>query len=1545
MPNMFSRRRGSSAHRPPPDTATMNAATAAAGSAFLSKSTSNASLSSAAAAAALRSQTSSPEPVGNLVTKRMARRGSQSSIGSGSVIGSSTRGGVGRGGLSRQNSSGSMTERTFRSPSPSGRAVGGMVAPADTPPVPPLPKTTSGSNHKRSASMEPPPRRVTSPSPRVKGSRGVSVDRASLPPPSASKEAKRLSNVLEAPEEKPLLEAQDGSVNFSRPMSPSAPAKKVSQGNGGWYVKPSAAGAAAAKARPSTSDGTIASKAAAGTAQPGSQSTTNKQVKKKASKSMDGASLAQEPKDTLYPGNQGTSYENSDSTMVFDPATRTFKSKPRETPKQPEPSSPKMRQPASSGLKPGTYDPATRTIVPDRRASTSLTPDPGLKMKKQRNTVSPVDTSLLPPPKNPARYSPTSDRPPSSLLHKQPSVVREDPEGEEEAAKVQPLRVQSMQPNGYVQTSAGPVKKYTTPKSQQKRATSLDVPRQSIEGGNRNRNGSLSPSRSAHFSPSPIVENTRHVPPPRSVSPAKSAMKHSHSPSSSIRNSSPMVKAPASDVSDTTSMTSQEGLLPKKKKKARVSFDDKPEDIDAANAASPPKAINRERSPAVDDEIEDLMKPRPALPSFGSVRRSSGRSEPELAQRVTEMAPERREKSSDHAVAGVVANSHTEEADENEPLPPEVVSKEATYESDGTEDEFKPETESTPARALTTDELIQATNDAEPVGGEFATSTARRLAADRLAQNDMPSINLDPPTPGETPADEDSTPVHDAEKRTSYNFNASSQQQEEVDVNADLPSNEGTETIAAPQSNDEHEPAEAEEVTALPTMQRNTEESEHDETVPLDIIGEGESDDSAVFSDAAEDLTEGDEGGFASLNAILESPATDPKEKFRVPASPLSPDSPLSKRTVKPADSEPVKDWSETTAYWKQLSKQQRDQIERAHLSSDDEARPSPVVAVHKSKRKSARQQTHRSEVDEDEAPVTSKAASAVGSTTAMPKTMRNRQSPTPPAPAASPAPGSQPEKVTMRRSMRDSGGGGMTASMRSGPPPQRPQSAYSERTKQTAARPMSAMGASTSAAGGAMRRRADSDDMPMPQETAFPKMQTKRMSQQSQQGPPASPSAAHGAKSQKQIPKDDSDSESSFRKKRRPSASTVDSAGRYTMKRSLRSNSFEGPEQRPSSPNPPKKSGAFSMRSMSPTGSVMSESGRGQRLRQSLRSGSVGPAAAPEPKRMSLRNSQPTGRQARSSSARPATSSGTMSKSNFRSRFGRDSDDEDEPKRSFFRSRFADSDDDEPSSPRFMPANLTPVRGIPKRKGQRDGDSTDLSDEEVDLRKASRKSGRQSKSYAPTSDDVDKAMAAARRNLGMTDAVGANDMNQGSALSKGSLRKPAADQVPQSPIASEMDPQSTPEKKRRGFMGSILRRNRNSSMSVQQAPPSPQAANAPDSPSMASKLARRGSQQPRMRRGDSYQSNITAPTSRPDDQHEWPLPNGNRPATSDGPNPEAVRLARTLRGPDMARPKSRVGFAAGSKDGLRETDTVYSAKTGKKKRFPMLRKAFGLND
>ncbi|KAI7351333.1 hypothetical protein KC336_g22512, partial [Hortaea werneckii] len=227
-------------------------------------------------------------------------------------------------------------------------------------------------------------------------------------------------------------------------------------------------------------------------------------------------------------------------------------------------------------------------------------------------------------------------------------------------------------------------------------------------------------------------------------------MKHSHSPASSIRNSSPMVKAPASDVSDTASMTSQEGLLPKKKKKARVSFDDKPEDIDAGNAASPPKAINRERSPAAENDMEDLMKPRPALPSFGSVRRSSGRSEPEPAQKVTEMAPEGQEQSSDHAIGGIVADSHTEKANEDEPLPPEVLSKEATYESDGTEDEFKPETESTPARALTTDEMVQATNDAEPVGGEFATSTARRLAADRLAQNDMPSINLDPPTPGET---------------------------------------------------------------------------------------------------------------------------------------------------------------------------------------------------------------------------------------------------------------------------------------------------------------------------------------------------------------------------------------------------------------------------------------------------------------------------------------------------------------------------------------------------------------------------------------------------------------------------------------------------------------------------------------------------------------------------------------------------------------------------------------------------------------------------
>ncbi|KAJ0298074.1 hypothetical protein COL516b_010225 [Colletotrichum fioriniae] len=134
-------------------TANPNAATAAA-SAFARRASSS-SLSSAAAAAALRSRPTTPINVAEVQTKRTQRR-------SRSV--SSQRSQDFQRDLHRSPSQSSMTERTFRSPSPHRTPV---AAAADAPPVPNIPDdvrsiTNQSSSHKRSTSLQMQPFRVAS---------------------------------------------------------------------------------------------------------------------------------------------------------------------------------------------------------------------------------------------------------------------------------------------------------------------------------------------------------------------------------------------------------------------------------------------------------------------------------------------------------------------------------------------------------------------------------------------------------------------------------------------------------------------------------------------------------------------------------------------------------------------------------------------------------------------------------------------------------------------------------------------------------------------------------------------------------------------------------------------------------------------------------------------------------------------------------------------------------------------------------------------------------------------------------------------------------------------------------------------------------------------------------------------------------------------------------------------------------------------------------------------------------------------------------------
>ena len=939
----------------------------------------------------------------------------------------------------------------------------------------------------------------------------------------------------------------------------------------------------------------------------------------------------------------------------------------------------------------------------------------------------------------------------------------------------------------------------------------------------------------------------------------------------------------------------------------------------------------RKVSPIIDDDMEDIMKPRPDLPSFGSVRQS--RLQQEVAEKVTERPPDRRGVSSDHVVGGILAqNAASKENDINAPVPPEVTSKSGpSYSSDESDNEAAPASEldagNASAKAVYSQVVGPEPQEQKTLSSDLKIGEPQSpLQADKAHAPDI-KISLQPPTPGEEDKRFEEARAESSPARSSLEIfvvpGGWATEPEEHVAPVAVPAPDPTPTVS---TNEDKARSIAERATSNPAP-------EHAPTTELQLsdIAESDSDDSAVFSDAEEDLSYMDETGFASMDAIVESPVTKAKKRN------TDPDSPSMRQAARRESKEearppPVDDWSHATSYWKQLSKQQREQIERSHLSSDDEYAENSLANRPKKKKSALKQSTQVQPVVNSQP---AERAPTQPAKTSMRKSMRG---PPEPAPVAAPS-------VQMRSSMRE-GGGGMRTSMR-----ERPQSEYmasKPATKQHARAASSGSALPLADAGGAMSRRPQSPDE-LSQDDPFPNMQSSATASArlAKKLPPPS------------VPANDSDSESSFRKKRRPSASNTDTAGRTTMKRSMRAGSIDSQQQRPVSPTPlpAAKRKAFSVRSLSPTGSLF---GRKQ-LKESLRAAPAesGVKTLRGPNSMRSSSAKPASKPAAAAAPRQRSSHTNMA-GKFRSRFA-DSDDEDDggrsQKPSFFSSRFADSDDDEPSGG-IMRADLTPVRGIPRRRDQQDGDSTDLSDEEdYDPRKTSRGRDKQSKPIVPDASDVEKAMAAARRNLGMTNgsvATGTPPVNEGSALSKGSLRKPDQER-PQSPMDSP---------RKRSFMGSILRRNRTNSNTSQQVPissPPPllPKTQTPLASPRPGKLQRRTSTA-----AQDYFQNSNPKTTQNEDDLDWPLTppprmGEHRPNTSDGTSTheQAVRLARSMR-PDIGRSQSNsedvygngngtthVGFANDVKETNGKTNTNgYSSKTGKKKKFGMLRRAFGLD-
>ena len=1485
------------------------AASLAATQAFLASRASSANLSNAAAAAALRSHTTSPTPVGQVQTKRMQRRGSVSSNGSAPE----------RPGLQRRGSSGSLTERTFRdtaSPAPKrpASAQGPYTRYEEPPPVPALPKSYASPSlaprmgPQRPVSVEP-PERVSSPPPRLPGGRGASLDRG--PGHFTNNKGGHKPRVSSLDTVGEIERAGSrSSINFSRPMSPqnSSPTSPLAGGR--------------VKSQP--------------TLQPtGASGLPNAEVNRIIDSIQEPATAPVKKKKKIA----GKSPAEG-SHFAFGTTSAPQGSTLRTTPQQQSTVGIPTPPASENGSSPGGNKEAAKPKK--KKKATLVTGSQAQEAGEGFGNSYPSDTDSVS-----SELSSTTDRArnyntrAAGLLIKQPSIVREDREAEEQEDRRVPSKSKNGQAsqNGTVgaMTSANTSKVMSKDRQHNRtvsqpeaprgpKRTSLDVP-----GGGRP--GSLSPVRAAHFSSQPEYETpggARHQPPARSVSPAKSALKSSPS-----RGHSPTIGRPTGrraslapgEASDTASNMSEDGSrsMPKKKKSVRVSFED--DSVTVGRSESPPMSSDPQNKPkgrswfdlvreknqegaVTDSDQESVIKPMPTLPSFGSIR---DRPDDPVLETTKEQKPSddgakdtlrNMDTSADQIIGGIIAQNAAANANKGDaqtsphrdptaPLPPQVTSVEGSgYHS---EDEA----------GLYDDERVIAEKQPHDAG---------------MA---VPSIELQPATPA---------------------LESSGQGKEWLGMPGGFPaSSEGTEgrlsSLTSTLSATEHaSPAITPATVGIAEPEPEGAQQQHEPGAPhVGEVAEGlrsqidaqsgeESDDTgiSIYSDAAEDPDDLEGDGFGSINAIVESPAA--------PIVPLVARSPPTSPTVKPPDekpaveklslpknltrrslarteselSEPGSDegWDRAQAYWSGLSQTKKLQLERAALPGaiDEPVIPNKTMRGPDSVKKKKK--------------VPKKKISPPDSNQAAP-----------PGIVKSASPQGLPLKSSMRKSqsepMQESQ---MRTSMRGGPPAKPGLKNSTQRTPvappaepkgtlQKKTRPVSAV---------AM--------------VDYNKPQIAHTRAASALGTSTSLTpVAPQAKEKKSVIRpsvfrNDSDSSSSF-KKSRPS---TPSAGKYTMKRTMRPSSMDA---RPQSP-PVTGRASSSATARRPFGSAGPGSGGGG-MRTSMR----GSIDSGKPARTSLRDSVDSKRPKSpsrfgfgKSKTKPVEAKPT---SRFSSRFGGSSDDEDyRPPPS---SRFADSSDED------EPAGLTPVRGIPRRTDE--GDSTDLEDSSVENVPASPK---------------------ARVN-GTKPAV--NTKPEGAALATGSLRVPSGD-GPTTAMGSGLQAKKAAEKesKKRSFFGVLGSRKKNDDPTRVRKSDAESAARR-DTPLESSNAERKLSAGPandneRVLAPTSPTAPPVSQTTRPNlgsrsstaasspktpklqrrntpkqttmaNDISWPLPQGaggiqsapdGRPQTSDGPvvsgGPER---------PNMGRVQSEIGPP--------RTAPLVVGTAEKKKRFGVLRRAFGLHD
>ena len=1516
-----------------------SAASLAATQAFLANRNSNADLSNAAAAAALRSHTTSPTPVGQIQTKRMQRKNSLSSNGTDSD----------RPGLQRRGSGGSLTERTFRdAPSPAPKrpasTQGTYARYEQPPPVPALPRGYAAPMPipqmaaRRAASVEP-PERVVSPPPRLPGGRGASLDRGPGHMKSNQGGSKPRLSSLETVGELDRSGSR-ASINFSRPISPqnSSPTSPLVAGR---VRSPPPTQPTGVGSLPNAEVNRIL-----GSIQETAAAPVKRKKKVVAKASSEGSHLA-----------TGTS---SGAAQVA-----TSKATPQQRTGQGLPTPP----PSDAGSQAGGINEAPK---PKKKKKKTI---PATNSQTQEasegfGNAYPSDTDSVT-----SELSSTTDRPrtyntrAAGLLMKQPSIVREDREAEEQEDRRVPGKKAGGQAtqNGAVGASTpantskvvskGPqhnrsVSQADTPNGPKR--TSLDVPGAGSPQ-------SISPVRAAHFSSQPEYEtpgSTRHQPPGRSVSPAKSALKHSPS-----RGASPIAGRPAGrrtslnpgEASDTASNISDGSKsAPMKKKSARVSFDD--DSVAVGRAASPPmtpespalqspqnttkgrswfdlvRDSKKQEGAVVDLEEDSIIKPTPALPSFGSVR---GRDEeatleaqnkPRTSEDWAQDTLRSMDTSTDHVVGSIISQDAAArekiaqrgpilQSGYKDPLPPQVTSVEGSgYHSDD-----------------------------EPALSDEGKGSAKEASEE--PDPSVPAIALQPATP----ALENSGQDRNGWLGMPGGFPGSSENSEIV---------KASKAPAVEHHVEHHSPVITPATVGLAEPEPEAAAHQHDPGSPhVGEVAEGlrtqieaqageESEDTgeSVYSDAAEDVDDLDGDGFGSINAIVESPAS-PLLPLATRSPPASPSfkAPIASVSTPPTaipptakahptrsplgrsaseQSEPGSDegWDRAQAYWSGLSQTRKQQLEQAAVPGaiDEPVLPNKTMRGQDSVKKKAKKSPRKS------------SPPPLGDSVAVLPDWQDKQYQNKSIRATSPQ--ATPLKSSMRKSPPETAQEApMRSSMRGGPSK---KPAVKNSTQRTSMQP-------SAEPRGALQKQSRPVSAVAMVDYNKPQVAHTRAASAGLPSTALTPVAPQIKKTKSAVKpsvfRNDSDSSSSFKKERR----STSSAGKYNMKRTMRPQSMDAGSQSRQT------TGSLSARTSSPAGSAArrpfsSVGPGGGAMRTSMR----GSTDSGKPARTSLRGASMDEKRPKSPSRfgfgkSKAKLIEPQGHSRFPSRFGDSSDDEDYT-RPAASSRFADSSDED------EPTKLTPVRGIPRRINE--GDSTDLED-----------------------SSTENVPAPSKAMMNGIKLVPINTKPEGAALATGSLRV-ASGEDPTAAMGSGLQAKKAAEKKKRSFFGALGSRKKSDDPTrvrksdIESAarrdtplerskaermmgtgspktnervlgPSSPTADSAPQGrplPGSRTSSAQNSPKSPKLQRRNTPKKITMA------NDISWPLPQGtggiqsapdSRPQTSDG---HAADIRTSMR-PNIGRVQSESGPP--------RTAPLVVGKTEKKKRFGMLRKAFGLHD